>query len=106
LFKRFRKEVRERKEGGEGHYYAACEIVKLRALGYSAEADATEAIYIQDGWIGTRKLFPRLGIDLADYLQRYESKLGTDKAAELLSSPEVFELAERLFEARHGKNTP
>ena len=37
LFKRFRKDPPERKEGGEGHYHAACEIVKLRALDYSAE---------------------------------------------------------------------
>ena len=69
-------------------------------------ADATEAIYLEDGWIGTRKLFPKLGIDLADYMQRYETKLGTDKAAELMSSPQVFELAERLYDARHAKNAP
>jgi hypothetical protein len=101
FFKRSRGEAPERHESGDEAWHAARASEELRALGYTAEADASEAIYIQEGWIGTTELFPRLGIDLGDYLQRSDEVLGDDNAAELMGSPKVHELQERLFDARH-----
>jgi hypothetical protein len=99
FFKRSRGRHLKRYDISDEAWHAARNSEELRLLGWTAEADASEAIYIQEGWIGTNDLFPRLGIDLGDYLQRSD-ELGDDKAAELMGSPKVLELKERLFDER------